>query len=236
MSQNFDLLQQIEVERETSTATPIRVRAEMPSIPVPQFSPELMGFAQTLFLAESADTPHAVLFCGVDRENGSCQICLELGRLLAACSGHSVCLVDADVHDSRLSGLVHGSRIAVQNDSVFNGCIQIEPNLWIVPADSMDPSHRGVLAETLAHRRKLLELRKEFDFVLINAPGINERSDAGVLGQVVDATILVIEANSTRKAAALRAKKVLQTMNVRLLGTVLNNRAFPVPEGLYSKL
>ena len=100
----------------------------------------------------------------------------------------------------------------------------------------MDPTHRGVLAQADALKKKLIELKNAFYFVLINAPGVNERSDAGVLGQIVDATVLVIEANSTRKAAALRAKKTLQAMNVRLLGTVLNNRTFPIPEELYCKL
>ncbi|MGC1424720.1 MAG: hypothetical protein WA354_05235 [Terracidiphilus sp.] len=100
----------------------------------------------------------------------------------------------------------------------------------------MDPTHRGVLAEADVLKNKLIELKRSYYFVLINAPSVNDRSDAGVLGQIVDATVLVIEANSTRKAAALRAKKALQSMNVRLLGTVLNNRTFPIPEELYSKL
>jgi len=237
MSQNFDLLKQIEYEREMPIAAPLSDRKDaLRRAPQFHFSPELMGFAQTVFLADSADTPHDVLFCGVDRENGSSQICLELGQLLAGFSGHSVCLVDGDVYDSQLSHRIKESRTSGQNDSWCNGCTQIEPNLWVADADSMDPTHRGVLAETDALKKKLIELKHAFYFVLISAPGINDRSDAGVLGQIVDATILVIEANSTRKAAALRAKKALEAMNVRLLGTVLNNRTFPIPEELYSKL
>jgi len=237
MSQNFDLLKQIEYERDTPPAIPLRGRGDA-SRRAPQlhFSSELMGLARAVFLADSADTPHDVLLCGVDRESDSSLLCLELGRLLAALSSHSVCLVDGDVHDSRLAHRIKESRIPIQNDSWCDGCTQLEPNLWIADADSVDPTHRGVLAQADALKKKLIELKNAFYFVLINAPGVNERSDAGVLGQIVDATVLVIEANSTRKAAALRAKKTLLSMNVRLLGTVLNNRTFPIPEELYSKL
>lgn len=237
MSQNFDLLKQIEDERKPSTAAHLRSRRDASrSVPRIHFSPELMGFAQNVFLADGADTPHDVLFCGVDRENESSLICFELGRLLAALSGHSVCLVDGDVHDSRLTHRIRESRVPSLNDSWCDGCTQIEPNLWMADADSLDPTHRGVLAEADVLKNKLIELKRSYYFVLINAPSVNDRSDAGVLGQIVDATVLVIEANSTRKAAALRAKKALQSMNVRLLGTVLNNRTFPIPEELYSKL
>lgn len=237
MSQNFELLKQIEYERELSNATPPRRRVENVAHAAQlDFSNELMDLAQSLFLSNNSDGPHEVLFCGIDREGGSSHICLELGRLLAAFSSHSVCLVDGDVHDLRLWQLVNVPQTHSQNDPWCEGCIQIEPNLWIANAESMDPSSRGALAEAYALKKRLGELKGAFSFVLINAPGINVRNDAGVLGQIADGVILVIEANSTRKAAALKAKKTLEAMNVRLLGTILNNRTFPIPQGLYSKL
>lgn len=237
MSLNYDLLKQIERERQTQSTEPLRARADSAwRTPQIQCTQELMGLAQTVFLADSADTPRDVLLCGVDRKNESSRISFELGRLLAAFSGHSVCLVEGDVLDARLSQRAKEFRVAIQNNSRSNGCTKIEPNLWIADPDLLDPNRSGVLADADALKRKLIELKCSFHFVLISAPGVNDRTDAGVLGQIVDATILVIEANSTRKAAALKAKKVLQGMGVRLLGTVLNNRLFPIPEGLYGRL
>jgi len=48
--------------------------------------------------------------------------------------------------------------------------------------------------------------------------------------------VLVLEANATRRVAALSAKEALEAAGVRLLGTVLNDRTFPIPEKLYRKL
>jgi len=237
MSQNFDLLKQIEYEQGAETAASLRgLGAVLCRGPELHFRPELMGLAQNVFLMGSGDRPRAVLFCGIDRENESSTICFELGRLLAAYSGRSVCLVDGDVHESRLMQRVNESRIPVQNDSWRAGCAQIAPNLWAADADLVDPAHQGVLPEADALRTMLIELKRSFYFVIINAPGLNDRNDAGVLGQIADATVLVIEANSTRRAAALKAKQSLQSMNVHILGTVLNNRTFPIPEQIYSRL
>jgi protein-tyrosine kinase len=48
--------------------------------------------------------------------------------------------------------------------------------------------------------------------------------------------VLVLEANSTRRVAARKAKQALEAANVRVLGTVLNNRTFPIPEKIYRLL
>jgi Mrp family chromosome partitioning ATPase len=72
--------------------------------------------------------------------------------------------------------------------------------------------------------------------VLIDAPGTIVCGDAAILGQVADAAVLVIEANSTRRLSARKAKEALDAAGVRLLGTVLHNRSFPIPETLYNWL
>jgi Mrp family chromosome partitioning ATPase len=53
---------------------------------------------------------------------------------------------------------------------------------------------------------------------------------------LADGVVLVLEANSTRRVTAKKAKQALEAANVRILGTVLNNRTFPIPEGLYRRL
>ena len=80
------------------------------------------------------------------------------------------------------------------------------------------------------------ELRKEFDYVLIDAPPLNEYSDAIALGQISDGLVLVLEANATRRESALRIAETLRATQIRVLGAVLNKRTFPIPEGLYNRL
>jgi Mrp family chromosome partitioning ATPase len=48
--------------------------------------------------------------------------------------------------------------------------------------------------------------------------------------------VLVLEAHSTRRSAARKAKLALEAANVLVLGTVFNNRKFPIPETLYRML
>jgi Mrp family chromosome partitioning ATPase len=82
----------------------------------------------------------------------------------------------------------------------------------------------------------MAELREKFDYVLIDAPPISSYVDAVLLGQIADGVILVVEANSTRRETARMVKETFEGANVKLLGAILNNRTFPIPEALYRKL
>jgi Mrp family chromosome partitioning ATPase len=80
------------------------------------------------------------------------------------------------------------------------------------------------------------ELRKEFDFIIIDAPPMTRHADAIALGQVSDGLVLILEAESTRREAALAVVENLRLSQVQILGAVLNKRVFPIPEQIYSKL
>jgi Mrp family chromosome partitioning ATPase len=57
-----------------------------------------------------------------------------------------------------------------------------------------------------------------------------------LLSRWTDGVVLVLEANATRRDAARRVKEILDAANVSVLGVVLNNRTFPIPDVLYRRL
>jgi Mrp family chromosome partitioning ATPase len=71
---------------------------------------------------------------------------------------------------------------------------------------------------------------------VIHGPAAGLSSEAALLGQLADGIILVLDAHSTRRATALKIKETLQGASSKILGTVLSERAFPVPEGIYRRL
>jgi Mrp family chromosome partitioning ATPase len=78
-------------------------------------------------------------------------------------------------------------------------------------------------------------LRNQFDFILIDAGVVMDVATLQV-AQQSDGLVLVIEANTTRRERAARAKEVLAESQISLLGAVLNNRTFPIPENVYQRL
>ena len=109
----------------------------------------------------------------------------------------------------------------------------ITDNLSLASHDSLPNGGKPTLDDI---RGWIHDLGSRFTHLVISAPPIGFYNDAAMLGQMADGVVLVLEANSTRRVTAHKSKKVLEEANVHVLGTVLNNRTFPIPEKLYRRL
>jgi Mrp family chromosome partitioning ATPase len=242
MSRNFELLKQLQVEVDHSlplhTETDGLIAKQASSAEaVRLFGVETVHLVQTVFLSATPRSSRRVVFCGVDGGSGSSSVCASAGRALTAISDKSICLVDADVRLQYLSSAfgISNSIPFPSSASVRERCAHIEGNLWLAGTDLL-ANDCGVLLTSAELRHRLTQLMDAFDYLLVNAPGIGVSRDAALVGEVVGAAILVVEANATRRQTARRAKESLEAAGVRLLGTVLRNRSFPIPESIYKRL
>jgi polysaccharide biosynthesis transport protein len=203
---------------------------------------EEVKLVQRIFLLSQPSTFRTVVFCGVEQEDGASLICAHVGTILAGQRNKSVCIVDAD---ARTCGL--HEYFGVSNEKgLTEALLHFDPiqnyvqklaiaNLWLMPCR---PVSAGTLTSLAPDRlrQRLVELRDEFEYVLIHAPAASMSDDAVQLGQLADGVVLVVRANATHRETARKAKENLQSGNVTLLGAVLNNRRFPIPEALYHRL
>ncbi|MGA2457672.1 MAG: hypothetical protein ABSF85_08900 [Terriglobales bacterium] len=81
---------------------------------------------------------------------------------------------------------------------------------------------------------RLRELTTEFDFSILWCAPVSWLTAS--IGQACDGLVLVLTANKTRRLVAAQIKLQLSKAQVPLLGTVLAERRFPVPQGLYRNL
>lgn len=96
------------------------------------------------------------------------------------------------------------------------------PNLKLLPSGPLPPNP----SELLGSRRMeeiIATLREKADLVLFDAPPIIAVTDAAVLASKVDGVLLVIKAGTTKRDHAQQAKALLEKVNARLVGAVLNN-------------
>ena len=246
MSRNFELLTEIEHELNHSDIRHVAAAARVVSkstIPIARECgnvdhEQMQQLIQRVFLSMDGTGPHAVVFCGVDEKNGSASVCARAARALASNSGQTVCLIDANVRSPRLSRLLQidtAARIVNPSSSVRERCEQMDDHLWFA-GPALLAGSRSTLPSADELKDILAQLRGAFEYLLIDAPATNVCGDAVLLGRAADSAILVIDANITRKLTARRAKETLDAAGVRLAGTVLHNRTFPIPEGLYRKL
>ncbi len=202
-----------------------------------QYDEEISRLVQTIFLSGSPRTPRRLVFCGVDDAEGSALVCASAGRALAA-RNESVCVLDTHVRGARLSKLlgVHEDELALREVlPAQDRCIRVSTQLWMA-GPNMVRDESGSLIPITELKLLLSRLQTKYGTLLIDAPGTSSSRDAALLGQLADAAVLVVEANATRKIAARKSKEFLERAGVQLIGTILNNRTFPIPEALYKIL
>jgi Mrp family chromosome partitioning ATPase len=202
---------------------------------------EIVKLVQRLFLFSNSHAPKAVVFSSV-QGHASTAICCRVGSVLAAQGTGSVCLVDGNLRAPSLHRLFGAEKVPGLADAAFTpGPIKhfaagiSGGKFWVVPAGSRRCEAQPLLGSERM-RLWMRQLREQFGYVLIDAPPLSSHSDAALLGQMADGIILIVEANSTRRENARIAKETLESANVKLLGAILNNRTYPIPEALYRKL
>jgi Mrp family chromosome partitioning ATPase len=208
-------------------------------------SEQATKLARQLFPPSNGEKRRAVIFAGVERDNGCADICVRAGKALAALHPGSVCLVDANLRSPSLHELLKthngdGLATAVRPGhcaTTFARPLDGETakNLWVLPAGSSDWEPETLFTSARVKPR-LRELCKRFDRVLICAPPADLHAESLALGQIADGVVLVVAANATRRNAVRHLKARLDALKVPVLGIVLNDRTFPVPEALYRLL
>jgi len=208
----------------------------------PVGSEEEAELVQRVFLLPAYETPHVVVFYRVGDIDGGVGICARAGQNLANQTGSPVCMVEGDLHSPSLHEYFDMDNFRGLTDAA------LEPGPIRDFVHSLPGSNLSVLtggsrcgeAQTLwkseRMRSRLAELRAEYSYVLVDGPQVSQHSAATLLGQMADGVILVLESKVTRRETARTAKENLTAANVRILGAVLNNHTFPIPEALYRRL
>jgi len=257
MSRNFELLQNLGKEvlldapaavaavdqHRREPVVPQQVESKEPQLKLePKEREELTKLAQRIFLQPGADSPRVVVFTASESGNGCSSICACAAELLAAQVTGSVCLVDANLRHPGLH-----EQFAVENHFGLADALQgTEPllnyarsmsrtNLWLVSCGS-SPEAALPLLSSDRMRQRITELRSGVDYVLIDASAMNVSNDATVLAAAADGVVMVLKANSSRRETVRKAVLDMQAAHVRVLGAVLNQRTFPIPDAIYNRL
>ena len=249
MSKNYELLQRASVEgrgRPAPFPAPSRSGRMYEMRPVPDVHvlsrEELVKLVQAVFLQPGEKSPKVVIFTGAESAAGCSSICVGAAQALAACVDEPVCLVDSNLRYPSLHlclGIENtkGLSEALADSGPIQEYAKKVPGdeLWLLTSGVISsPQAWTVNTSRLAAR--IGELRQEFRFILMDSPPVNVYSDAISLGQLADGVVLIVSANSTRKEAGRKAKESLEMAGSRLLGAVLNNRTYPIPQPIYDRL
>jgi Mrp family chromosome partitioning ATPase len=197
---------------------------------------------QRLFLSQGESAPKTVMFAAIDSKNQCSWLCAMIAKLLAESVSGSVCLVEGNFRTPSLPYVLgvpnhHGLADSLRQRGPIREFAKPigRDNFWLLSAGSHGQDSTSLL-NCDQMKERVLELRKEFDYLLIDTPPLSLYTDGMIFGQLTDGMVLVLEANETRREVALRVTESLRALRIPLLGAVLNNRTFPIPAAIYKRI
>jgi protein-tyrosine kinase len=200
---------------------------------------QIRGLVRQVFLPGWPKPAHQVVLSPVDSKTDISSICMQVGLALSAQARGTTCLVEANLNSPGLQQVVEKNGhdlIETQEPSDFrDSSRRLSNQLWLIPRSVFVGENENGLSGAWL-RERLTELRRTFDYTILYGPPAALGSEAALLASLCDGMVLVVEANSTRRLAAQKVKEKLHAANARLLGAVLSERTFPIPETIYKKL
>jgi Mrp family chromosome partitioning ATPase len=230
MNPLHELLAKTPSADEQPYVTPIREQVQRPALsPTASVHDEqIHALVQQLFFRHESNSVRHVGFVTIEASTETATLCLEVASALAGKNRYDVGLIDAHPYSVPLQ-----AKLQIPSPNRAEATWPTAPRLWMVPRQSWlpDTCQQRITEQSLS---RLRELTTEFDFSILWCAPASWLTAS--IGQTCDGLVLVLTANKTRRLVAAQIKDQLSKAQVPLLGTVLAERRFPVPQGLYRSL
>lgn len=192
--------------------------------------------------SDKSDAPRGVGVMGLERGDGATSIAANLAIVAAEAGTGSVLLIDANpLHPSlhKIFGVTAepGFQDVVAGKADPIECVHATrfEGLSIMPYGVTRKAPPATLAPATG-KFPFADLFRKFDIVLVDLPAAGESGLGLALTKSLGGVLLVLEAERSRRSAALRLKRQLEHFGANILGVVLNKRRHHVPNWLYRAL
>jgi len=144
--------------------------------------------------------------------------------------GKTVLLVDADLrkptvhYTFKLTNTTGLTSVLTNQLGVMEAVSKTdETNLFVLPSGPIPPNPSELLGSR-AMQNFMDKALEEFDLIIFDTPPVLAVTDAQILGNLCQGSVLVVSSGKTEKDSLLKTKDLLTSTNGRLLGVVLNNK------------
>lgn len=151
--------------------------------------------------------------------------------IVFAQQGKRVLLVDSDLrkptmhYTFRVTNTVGLTNVLTRQASLVEAVQATDVEKLDLLSSGPIPPNPAELLSSRMMEQMLAEAYKQYDLVIFDSPPVLAVTDAQVLANQCQGTVLVVKSGVTELENALKAKELLQAAKAKLLGAVLNNKA-----------
>lgn len=182
-------------------------------------------------------TLQTILVTSATSGEGKSTTAANLGVVFAQ-EGKRVLLIDADMRKPTLHqtfkvyNKVGLSTVLAKKDDILASIQEtFIVGLSIIPSGPTPPNPAELISSDML-QQIVSKVSDQFDLVIMDAPPLLPVADAHILSNKCDGILLVVNAGVVEKDAVIKAQKILETAQTKILGVVLNN--YDMPKDYYN--
>jgi len=204
-------------------------------------SDPIRSLIQRLSIGSEGAHARSIAFVAARAREGTSTIAWEYAKTLAAETDQKVLLIDAGAADtdryrdhdlSFSSGMVDAVLAGQPASAVIKASSQ---GIWV--ACWVGAEKNRTFGGRALHDAALWKgLSNSFDSIIIDAPSLQFSFDGIALAAKAEATVIVIEAESTPEPVVKNLQNKLTASGATIVGTIMNKRRYYIPEKIYKRL
>ena len=185
-----------------------------------------------------------IMFTSAVAGEGKTTIVAFLARMLALGEADRILLVDCAIDNPEIHSL-----FGIENDrgiiDYLSGSIPFEDVIRPVEEGIFDivpvgPRRGADITQPLFNSEKMSTFiqatRKMYDYVLIDTSAVLEAPETAIIGSYATGTVMVVQSGKTKREVIKRAMLMIEKLDGRFLGTVLNRKKYYIPEFIYRRV
>lgn len=196
--------------------------------PFSSWGESMQGLRSNLFLSNGSSHPKTLLFTSSLPKEGKTTLALSYARFCAA-SGQKVLLIDCDLAKPKLHTKLHvdndqGIAEVLTDQIAMADAIRHDSKSHI---DYVTSGHPPFAATEMLSAQKMKDLLAQlswnYDLIVIDSSPVLAVTDAHVLAQLVESTVMLVQWRRTPREVARQAVNRLESMGVKsVAGFVLS--------------
>ncbi len=181
----------------------------------------------SVLLGSNGKPPSVVAVAAAQAGDGCSTTALNLAMMMAR-TGRPTVIVDANMRDPELHkafgvpaspGL---AEVLTKKADLKSAVVGTKiPNLSVVPAGKPEVPAQALLTQTTLSEI-FKAMRERFEMIVVDTPPILNYPDTLHVGKVVDGVLMVVSTHGASRRDQQEARRLLERVEARLLGTVLN--------------
>ena len=179
-----------------------------------------------------------ILITDAEGSEGTAAVVANIGFCSSIKAGYKVLVIDANLRRPHISDLFNLSNdigladILQHKIEIDEGICSIDTNLDFLPAGRTDINPITLL-ESISMMDVLQRVKEIYDMVIIFSADLRKFTESVALSSKTDATIIVINEGKVSRHVIDRAVRPLKEKKVHIIGAILNNRTYIIPEVIY---